>query len=139
MKRILESAGKSVYIDWINDPDLDRERVSGETAKKLCMRMNQSSALIYAYSQSSQRSRWMPWELGYFDGLNGNVAILPIMPDHGALDFDKEEYLQLYPKVDIIGVLSTPSLFVNQSRKSEIAPYKTFDEWRAGSDKLRPS
>ncbi|MGN7805775.1 toll/interleukin-1 receptor domain-containing protein [Ensifer sp. 22521] len=138
LKRILEEAGKSVYIDWVDDSDLDRERVSGKTAEKLRTRMNQCSTLIYAYSQSSQQSRWMPWELGYFDGLKGNVAILPIIPDQGSLDFDKEEYLHLYPKVDIIGVASRPSLFVNQSRKSEIANYKSFDEWRAGPDKLRP-
>ncbi|MBX5164523.1 MULTISPECIES: toll/interleukin-1 receptor domain-containing protein [unclassified Rhizobium] len=134
LKRLLEDTGKTVYIDWIDDPDLDREHVSGETAEKLRRRMDQCSTLIYVYSQSSQRSRWMPWELGYFDGSNGNVAILPITPDHGTLDFDREEYLQLYPKIDVVGA----SLFVNQSRKSEIAPYKTFDEWRNGDDKLRP-
>ncbi|MCZ4432986.1 TIR domain-containing protein [Agrobacterium sp. SOY23] len=133
VKRLLEEAGKSVYIDWIDDRDLEREHVSGETARKLRIRMGQCSTLIYAYSQSSQRSRWMPWELGYFDGVNGNVAILPIIPDQGELDFQKEEYLQLYPKIDLVGT----SLFVNQSQKTERAPFKSFDDWRKGCDKMR--
>ena len=133
IKRLLEEAGKSVYIDWIDDPDLERGSVSGKTARKLRLRMGQCSTLIYAYSQSSQSSRWMPWELGYFDGLNGNVAVLPIVPDQGTLDFEKEEYLQLYPKIDLVG----SSLFVNRSQKTERAPFKSFDDWRNGIDKMR--
>nr|WP_207104574.1 toll/interleukin-1 receptor domain-containing protein [Rhizobium leguminosarum] len=133
VKLLLEEAGKSVYIDWIEDPDLERAHVSGETARKLRLRMGQCSTLIYAYSRSSQRSRWMPWELGYFDGTNGNVAILPIIPDQGKLDFEKEEYLQLYPKIDLVGT----SLFVNQSKETETAAFKSFNDWRNGTDKLR--
>lgn len=75
----------------------------------------------------------MPWELGYFDGTNGNVAILPIIPDQGKLDFEKEEYLQLYPKIDLVGT----SLFVNQSKETETTAFKSFDDWRNGTDKLR--
>lgn len=137
-KRILEQAGKTVYIDWINDRELERGKVSGETAEKLRLRMRQCSSLLYVYSQNSQNSRWMPWELGYFDGINGNVAILPIIPDRGGLDFEKEEYLQIYAKIDFTGLAEKPTIFVNRARKSEFGGFKTFDEWRVGDDKLRP-
>ena len=138
LKRILEETGKTVYVDWIDDTNLERDRVSGETAEALRGRMRQCSSLLYVYSQSSQKSRWMPWELGYFDGINGNVAILPVVPDSGELDFEKEEYLQIYPKIDFLNVTSEPRMFVNKSQKLEFGTYKSFDDWRSGDDKLRP-
>jgi hypothetical protein len=138
VKVVLEDAGKSVYIDWIEDPALDRAQVTGKTADMLRSRMRACDSLLYLYSQASQRSRWMPWELGYFDGFNGNVAILPVVPEGGALDFDREEYLQLYPKVDVVDVTGNPSLHVNRSRRLEQAEHKSFDRWRSESEKLRP-
>src|SRR4051812_42152795 len=68
VKSILERAGLSVYVDWIDDPLLDRERVSYRSAEVLRGRMQQSSSLIFATSEASVGSKWMPWELGYFDG-----------------------------------------------------------------------
>lgn len=138
LKLLLEAAGKTVYVDWIDDPKLDRARVSGETAETLRTRMRQSDSLFYAYSRHSRTSRWMPWELGYFDGFNGNVAILPIIPDMGMLDFEAEEYLQIYPKVDAISVTTTPILFINRASRLEIGDHLDFERWRTGSEKLRP-
>ncbi len=138
LKLLLEAAGKTVYVDWIDDPDLDRTQVTGETAEMLRTRMRQSDSLFYAYSQHSRSSRWMPWELGYFDGFNGNVAILPIVPDVGIIDFDKEEYLQIYPKVDATSVTTTPNLFINKTKRLGTGEYLDFDRWRKGSEKLRP-
>lgn len=138
VKLVLEAAGKTVYVDWIEDPDLDRARVSGKTADLLRTRMRQCDSLFYLYSQASQGSRWMPWELGYFDGFKGNVAILPVVPDWGELDFDHEEYLQLYPKVDVVNVTDTPSLHVNRSRRLEFGEHRSFDRWRSETEKLRP-
>ena len=138
VKLVLEDAGKTVYVDWIEDPGLDRGQVSGKTADVLRLRMRMCDSLLYLYSQSSQRSRWMPWELGYFDGFNSNIAVLPVVPDNGMLDFDREEYLQLYPKVDVIDVTGKPSLHVNRSRRLEYAEHKSFDRWRSEAEKLRP-
>lgn len=60
--------------------------------------MEQSDMVVYMHSNHSRASRWMPWELGYYDGRNGNVAVLPILPDNGSLSFNNKEYLQLYPQ-----------------------------------------
>lgn len=138
LKRMIEAAGKTVYVDWISDSSLDRDKVSGETAEKLRRRMKLCGSLLYVYSAHSRQSRWMPWELGYFDGFNGNVAILPILPDNGTLDFENEEYLQIYPKVDFLNISTEPSIYINKSRHFEPSVFKKFDEWRSGSDKLRP-
>lgn len=139
-KKLLERAGYSVYVDWLVDPSLDRNNVNAGTTDKLRARMRQSDMLVFLYSQFSQASRWMPWELGYFDGHNGNVAVLPILPDSGSLDFSKEEYLQLYPKVDFVELRSTPKAYVNKSKGVESnSGVTTLRSWRDASDKQRPA
>ncbi|ASP76506.1 toll/interleukin-1 receptor domain-containing protein (plasmid) [Sinorhizobium meliloti] len=138
VKRALEATGKRVYVDWVHDKDYDRAAVDGDTAEQLRKRMRQCASLIYIYSKHSQRSRWMPWELGYFDGLNGNVAVFPIRPDHGELDFDGEEYLQIYPKVEIALRPGGPELRVTKAVRLENADSLSFDEWKHSADKLRP-
>lgn len=100
VKIALESTGRSVYVDWIDDPQLDRSKVSPATAQALRKRMAQSSALFYVHSSNAVASRWMPWELGYFDGLKGNVAILPVV-ESSSSRYRGEEYLGLYPHAAI--------------------------------------
>jgi hypothetical protein len=62
----LEDEGLSVYVDSVVDPQLDREKVTVDTAELLRGRMNRSRFLLYTTSTASTQSRWMPWELGYF-------------------------------------------------------------------------
>lgn len=78
-KQLLEEKGNTVYVDWIDDPALDRSRVCTETADVLRLRMQHCTSLVYLHSSNSGQSKWMPWELGYFDGFNGNVAIFPVL------------------------------------------------------------
>ena len=131
VKVILESLGQSVYVDWIDDPLLDRSRVTSATANTLRERMRQSQSLFYLHSQSATVSRWMPWELGYFDGFNGNVAILPVVSSISSSTFRGEEYLGLYPYVDVTG----QTLYIHRSH----ADYKPHRRWVFESDKLRPT
>lgn len=135
-KRILEQQNLQVYVDWIVDPNMDRAAVTAKTAATLRNRMRSSSSLLYLFSNNSKRSRWMPWELGYFDGLKGTVGVLPVAPDTGALDFSQEEYLDLYPKVE----LENSRLFVNRSDPvdgKDKNNYRGFREWVNGDEKLR--
>lgn len=98
VKAMLEGMGKSVYVDWINDRQLDRSHVTPSTAITLRSRMRQSQSLLYVHSDNSTESRWMPWELGYSDALHGAVAILPIT-DYREEEFRGQEYLGIYPYV----------------------------------------
>lgn len=99
VKRLLEARGLKVYVDWDTDAHLDRRTVSSETAELLRFRMRQSTSLIYLATDSATTSRWMPWELGYFDGLrNGLVAVMPLT-DNENDKFSGQEYLGLYPMV----------------------------------------
>ncbi|WP_338665908.1 TIR domain-containing protein [Pararoseomonas sp. SCSIO 73927] len=102
VKRILEEeGGVKVFVDWVEHPQLDRSKVKPEVADMLRQSMKASSSLVFATSETSPSSKWMPWELGYFDGLKGGekVAILPLVEStHGS--FVGQEYLQLYRKVE---------------------------------------
>lgn len=99
VKALLESTGKSVYVDWVTDHQLDRSRVTPATAEVLRTRMQQSASLLYIHSDNASLSRWTPWELGFCDGLHGAVAIFPIT-DVAEEDFRGQEYLGIYPYVD---------------------------------------
>lgn len=90
--------GFSVYIDWIEDPELDRKNVTRKTADRLRKMMRASHCLLFAESNNSEYSKWMPWELGYFDGFNPNkVATIPIVKNSSVNEFTRQEYLRLYP------------------------------------------
>lgn len=98
--RILENMGQKVYVDWVVDKQLSRDSVTKKTAEILRNRMKQSSRLLYLATDNASSSKWMPWELGYFDGLkSGKVAILPLV-EYSFSSFEGQEYLGLYPALD---------------------------------------
>jgi len=131
LKNELENMGYSVYVDWISDGCISRNKdINKETALILQKRMKQSKCLIYATSDNSQQSRWMPWELGYFDGIKDKmVGILPIKRyvNNFQDDFKGEEYLGLYYYIDkdTIKDQSKEALWVRESSTK----YIIFDSW----------
>lgn len=130
LKAELEKLDYKVYVDWIDDKLLSRDNVSKDTAKVLQKRMKQSKCLIYATSEHSSSSRWMPWELGYFDGIKDKmVGILPIKKygNNFRDDFKGEEYLGLYYYIDkdTIRGKNEEALWVRES----LSKYVIFDGW----------
>lgn len=106
VKKIIESMNLSVYVDWIEDAGLDRGKVTTRTALVLKKRMKVSSCLVYAHSSNATHSVWMPWELGYFDGIKpGYVWILPLVTQEDS-EFKGQEYLGLYPPVEKLTTLA---------------------------------
>ena len=72
----------------------------------------------------------MPWELGFFDGFKQNVAILPVLTDDEK-EFKGQEYLSLYPYVDIEtidGKEGRKAVWVNRSANQ----YLKFNSWKQG-------
>lgn len=100
VKAILEDGGKTVYVDWIEDPELDRSNVTQENARLLRSRMKSCSSMIFIATDNASTSKWMPWELGFFDGHKADsVAILPVIEDWKN-SFEGQEYLSLYPVIE---------------------------------------
>ena len=108
VRAVLQQAGKSVYVDWIDDPQLNRSLVSKTTANRLRERMDQCSSLIYAATRAATISKWMPWELGYFDGRKSAeaVAVMPLVMYAG--ENVGQEYLDLYPTIERSATYATP-------------------------------
>lgn len=99
VKKLLENQGYTVYVDWLVDTQLSRENVNKGTADILRSRMKQSKSLIYVATKNATNSKWMPWELGFFDGFKSEaIAILPLTENENDT-YDGQEYLSLYPLV----------------------------------------
>lgn len=96
----LRSKGFKVYLDFEMDPELDRRKVTKETAALIHSRLSHSKSLVYAQSPNANMSKWMPWELGFIDGQTSKCAILPITPN-GVAPAPRQEYLLLYPIIRI--------------------------------------
>jgi hypothetical protein len=102
VRAYLENDGFTTYVDWIDDPQSSRSKVTMETAAMLRARMAHCRFLLFATSETSPKSKWMPWELGYFDGKKpGKVGILPVVRT-ASDSFSGQEYLGLYPNFESI-------------------------------------
>lgn len=134
VKALLEDRGLSVYVDKYNDPQLSPEVVTPETAEILRGRMRNSRTLLYVYSKHSKQSRWMPWELGFFDGLKGDVGVVPVTTSQEE-KFKGEEYLNLYPYVDIEKAASSSDayLWINKT----LGNYARLDLWAKGAEIIK--
>lgn len=131
LKYLLEEMGYRVYVDWITDRFHSRKSIDKHCSEILRRRMEQSKCFIYATS-TTQKSNWMPWEMGYFDSLNQKVAILPIAKERSSFkeNFAQAEYLNLYCYIDsdYIKDANQKILWVNESQTS----YISFANWLEG-------
>lgn len=128
LKLILEDLGYTVYVDW-NDRTLDPNNVTPETAKILRERMAQSKSLIYAFSENASNSKWMPWELGYFDALkNSRVAVLPISQT-AKYAYKGSEFVGVYYVVQIDQIRNTTKDAIWVYHNDD---YVIYDSWLKG-------
>lgn len=128
---LFNEAGYSVYVDWIEDTQLDRSNVNKDTAQTLRSRMNHSKGLAYVATSNSTNSKWCPWELGYFDGKkNSRCCILPIMESK---NFHGQEYLGLYPYLEY-AEYSNKNRYEFWVDNQENDEYATLREWLNGKE-----
>src|SRR5262249_40199270 len=91
----LERLHYKVYCDRRDDPQLDRTKVNWATADKLRERMRTCKMLLFVATTGSAESVWVPWELGFFDAVRGNIVVYPV--DKDAEDAARnQQYLSLY-------------------------------------------
>jgi hypothetical protein len=129
---VLEDLGHTVYLDWRDDPTLDRKNVNAATAAMLRIRMRQSRCLFYATTENSSNSKWMPWELGYKDGHSNLCAILPIQASLPR-SFKGQEYLGIYPYItQERDTAENEELWVRRSATC----YVIFESWLAGIEPI---
>ncbi len=127
VKQFFEDLSYTVYVDWIDDVALDRSKVDKSTALLLKERMKSCRSLVYAFTVNSLDSKWMPWELGFFDGYDGKVSVMPIAKEQ-ALELDNKgvEYLAIYPFITVLDGLPhvTEGFLVQVSYKRWLEGHK---------------
>jgi len=132
LKAQLEDLGHTVYVDWLVDTDLSRDKVDKGTAARLRTRMNASRCLFYATTANAGNSKWMPWECGYMDANKHRVAICPIAKTEKTYSFSGQEYLGLYPYAMKAKKSNSneDALWIHEAVKK----YVIFDAWLDGKE-----
>jgi uncharacterized protein YecE (DUF72 family) len=128
----LSRMGFTVYVDWIVDPQLERNNVTKESAELIRKRLRASKTLLLATSSNAELSKWMPWELGYVDGHTQLCALIPISRNNERItSFHRREYLTLYPYIEKPNDLAQ---FADKLWTVDTAnTYVEFDNWIRGS------
>lgn len=140
---LLTEMGYSVFCDWITAPETHRDDVTPANAAFIRTVMGISASLLFLDTEGSAQSLWMCWELGWFDGQNGHVAVLPILPDDQKY-YRAREFLGLYPyiKVDKNGqleVVRPPATNRHGITLFQAPNTKSFDRWKdEGEGFMRP-
>lgn len=130
---MFNKSGYSVYVDWIEDTQLDRNQVNKKTSEVLRQRMDQSKGLAYIATSNSSHSKWCPWELGYEDAKKDErCAILPVL-ETSPSTFRGQEYLGLYPYLEYAP--SEYDFFVHDSDNHGY--YAVLSRWLAGTNLSR--
>lgn len=112
LKSRIQKLGYTCYID-ADDPSLKETKSAEQMAELIRSHLRQCRCLIFVYSQQAIESKWMPWELGFFDGRWGNRSIGLYILDKGPhrkagdpprdesrASFSVQEYLEMYEQVD---------------------------------------
>jgi hypothetical protein len=130
IKRKFERIGISVYVDWVEDQELNRSDVTPASADRLRRRISASRSLLVHASEGAAVSRWVPWELGFADGVGLPVGILPVVAgSRVTVVYKGVEYLGLYPYVDFADdTRGVHRAWTRRSRKR----YVRFDSWLKG-------
>jgi hypothetical protein len=105
---LFEEAGVDLYIDWKDHTMPDVPNV--ETARKIQDKIKGCDQFIFLASANSKASRWCPWEIGYADSSKRSIFIIPT---YDYRDTYGNEYLDLYPRIDVgsLGTLTTLAVF----------------------------
>jgi hypothetical protein len=74
LQRRVQSWQFTCYIDG-DDTELHEVQSPRALADRIRDNLRTCRCLIFAFSTRSKRSRWMPWELGFFDGRWGSKQI----------------------------------------------------------------
>lgn len=136
--QMLTMVGYSVFVDWIANPDTDHADVSKDAAEGLRQMMTRSTCLLFVVSENSGESKWMPWELGYSDGLHGRVAVLPLTEDNTDAETyaPDQQYLALYPYVTLnANNQGSAELWVSES----LDTFVSLNDWLIGTKPSKKS
>lgn len=140
---VLTEAGLCVFCDWVQAPSNAEKTVMARNAAFIRRVMDVSDSLLFIDAEGAEQSRWMCWELGYFDGLKGRVGVLPVVRRADG-PYVGREFLGLYPRVELdhqgrLRVVKPYSLVAGAIMMQAPKPSRPLVEWvTAPRGTLRP-
>lgn len=93
---IFREAGVDLYVDWLDQTM--PEKPNKVTAQKIQNRIKTANIFLFLATANSKASRWCPWEIGYADGVDKNIFIVPTSDGNNTYG---NEYLDLYRRIDV--------------------------------------
>jgi hypothetical protein len=134
----LTEMGYTVFCDWISEPTVDRDAVTPANAAFIREAMAKSASLLFIDTKGAEQSLWMCWEIGWFDGQNGHVGVLPVLADDQK-HYRGREFLGLYPYVDVdenghLRVVRPSATNRFGITIIEAPNSRTFDSWKRESE-----
>lgn len=134
---LLVEMGFVVFCDWLDAPEADRAEVTPANAEFIRSVMSLSDTLLFLDTANADQSLWMCWELGWFDGAKGHVAVLPVLPE-GQGYYRGREFLGLYPYVEIdaeghLKVVRPAAVNSQGMMLFESPNSRRFERWREGA------
>lgn len=127
LKLDIESMGYTVYL---NLPIPDPAVITKDRANMTIEKMKNCSSFLFAFTENSAESKWMAWELGYFEGYSGRAAILPILNEKQNF-YTGDGYFGIYPYIaytaDTVG---GRKLQVHETYNKHV----DYDAWLAGKE-----
>lgn len=96
---LLAGVGIKLYVDW-QDSSLPRV-TNRRTAEEIKKKIQDLDFFLILATNRALKSRWVPWETGVADQCKtpARMAIIPVVDNSGI--FEKNEYLQLYNRLEI--------------------------------------
>lgn len=106
-KSIFKDHGREVWVD-VDDVVL-RGLPGGKAASYLRERIGESSHLIVLVTSNLSSSRWIPWELGFGDGVRtrAKIGLLPIIQDAASGWPAEREYFSIYNVIEVASATTT--------------------------------
>ena len=126
----LEDLGHSVYLDWRDDPTLDRKNVTSATATKLRARMKASNVSSIRLTENSAVPNGCHGSLVLEMGTT-RVPQFCLIKETTPTDFRGQEYLRIYPyAAQQRDTNDRERLWIHRSASC----YIVFEEWLKGNE-----
>jgi hypothetical protein len=93
----LSNLGVQLWVDW-KDGTMPQS-TNRETALRIKREIDSCGKMILLATSKGLSSRWVPWELGVADGVNGTDSVLIFPLKDQNMSFPGQEYVGIYPYI----------------------------------------
>lgn len=119
LAKTLQQWDIAVYADFEDAPLSSLPDLA--LAERLVSKLRQCRLLIFAFSEESVNSRWMPWKLGLAHGVIGRAVLWPFT-QRALRAKATQEYLHLYEALSPTSARSRLDELLLEARRASVRP-----------------